>query len=67
MTDFNARLAPSGCKLMEHALRQALSSGKNAIEAEHIALALASDARFEHRKLCDAYALIARHARDAGA
>lgn len=57
MSDVTERLTPSARKLLDHAYREALSLGKNAIEADHIALALARDVKHDHRRLCDAFDL----------
>lgn len=61
MTDVTQRLAPSARQLLERALREALSSGKNAIEADHILLAAARDVRADHERVATAVELIAEH------
>lgn len=63
MDHVTQRLAPSATKLLERSLREALSLGKNAIEAEHIAVALAREARMEQKTVADAFEVVARHIR----
>jgi hypothetical protein len=61
VTDLVNRLAPSANRVLELAMREALSLGKNAIEAEHIVMALARNAQANHRDICSAFDLLKDH------
>lgn len=61
MSDVAQRIAPSAEHLLNRALLEALASGKNAIEVEHVVMALASQARAEHKALCGAFDLLREH------
>lgn len=64
--DRDYTLTASARKLLDRSYREALVSGKNAIEAEHIALALARDARLELKEIAKAFDLLAHRAKRAG-
>jgi phosphomannomutase len=58
MSDVRNRITPETEKLLDRALREALSMGKNSIEPVHIALALSRDGRHSVHELEKAYAAI---------